>query len=154
MLTEEAARHIVKLRAGGVCEAAIPNVCSGSHDTTHHRLKRRHAAERWAPSNLLGVCGSGTTGCHGWIEAHPTFAKEEGYWLEPHQDPREVSVHMRWSQTSTRSWWFLDDEGMLTWDESDIEPVVLMREVAELLSPMQHTTSPGITHMGHGRPRA
>lgn len=78
----------------------------------HHRLKRGQGG-RWSPANLLDACGSGTTGCHGYTEAHPTWAKEKGYWLTPDQEPTEVAVHMRWM--NERSWWMLDDTGMLTW---------------------------------------
>lgn len=120
---EEKARHIVRLRAGGICEAAIPHVCLGTHDTTHHRRKRRYADTRWQASNLLGVCGSGTTGCHGYIEANPVWAMGEGLWLRESDDPHEVSAHMRWA--NQRSWWLLDDEGMLEWDGAPFEDIVL-----------------------------
>ena len=40
-VAEERARNIVRIRANGRCEAAVPNVCMGKHDTTHHRRKRR-----------------------------------------------------------------------------------------------------------------
>lgn len=32
------------------------------------------------PANLLLLCGSGTTGCHGWIEAHRGDSLDLG-WL-------------------------------------------------------------------------
>lgn len=132
-VAEEKARNIVRLRADGRCEAAIPNVCLGNHDTTHHRRKRRYADTRWVASNLLGVCGSGTTGCHGYIEANPTFAQEEGLWLLEGDDPRLVSAHVRWAHT--RSWYFLDDEGTLTWDESDFDPIVYAPSIRDMVSP-------------------
>lgn len=31
------------------------------------------------PGNLLTLCGSGTTGCHGWVESHPTWAEAHGW---------------------------------------------------------------------------
>jgi len=120
-VTEQRARVIVGQRSGGRCELAVPNVCLGPQHSVHHRLKRSHGGS-WAPSNLLAACGSGTTGCHGWVESHPAWAMEEGLWLQGHQDPREVSAHMRWADQ--RSWWFLDDEGMLRWDESEFEALV------------------------------
>jgi len=132
-VAEEKARNIVRLRADGRCEAAIPNVCFGTHDTTHHRRKRRYADTRWVASNLLAVCGDGTRGCHGYIEANPAWAQSQGLWLLEHEDPRQTSAHMRWAYT--RSWYFLDDEGMLHWDESDFEDLVLHPSVREMLSP-------------------
>lgn len=130
---EEKARNIVRLRANGLCEAAIPNVCFGRHDTTHHRRKKRYADTRWVASNLLGVCGDGTRGCHGYIEAHPAWAMEHGLWLRGHEDPRKVSALVRWAYS--RSWYFLDDEGMLEWDESEFEPIMLHPDVQTMLSP-------------------
>lgn len=47
------------------------------------------------PSNLLTVCGSGTTGCHGWIGDQPAEARDLGYVisLNSTQRPAEVPVH-------------------------------------------------------------
>jgi hypothetical protein len=132
-VAEEKARNIVRLRAGGVCEAAIPGICLGRHDTTHHRRKKRYADTRWVASNLLGVCGSGTTGCHGYIEAHPSWAQDEGLWLLEGDDPREVSAHIRWAYT--RGWWLLDDEGLLTFDGGPTEPISLHPTVRDFFSP-------------------
>lgn len=134
-VAEEKARHIVRTRANGRCEAAIPNVCFGTHDTTHHRRKRRYADTRWVASNLIAVCGDGTRGCHGYIEAHPAWAMDEGLWLRENDDPREVSVHMRWGQAHAKSWWVLDDEGLLHWDGGEFEPLVFHPNVRDLFSP-------------------
>lgn len=32
------------------------------------------------PRNLIRLCGTGTTGCHGWVESHRTEALRTG-WL-------------------------------------------------------------------------
>ena len=127
MTSEEQGRRIVRERAGGKCEAAIPGVCTGRHDSTHHRVKRSQGGT-WDPSNLLGVCGDGTRGCHGWIEANPSLANAEGLGLLRGDDPREVVVHMRWE--NARSWWRLDDEGLLYWDGTDFEPLELASDHA------------------------
>jgi hypothetical protein len=126
---EARARAIVAERSAGICEAAIPGVCLGRATNVHHRNK---AGRVWAPSNLLHLCGSGTTGCHGHIEANPAWAMEQGLWLEHSDDPRAVSVHMRWA--SMRGWFVLDDEGLLEFDTMPLEPMS-MRLVQELVSP-------------------
>ena len=43
----------------------------------HHRQLRRRAdpAVRDLPCNIVELCGSGTTGCHGWAHAHPAEAE-------------------------------------------------------------------------------
>lgn len=115
---EARGRAIVAERAGGRCEAAIENVCIVRPGSMHHRFK---PGRLWNPSNLLHLCGDGTTGCHGYIEAHPKWANQEGLWLRAGEDPRTSSVHMRWMYE--RSWWFLDDEGILTHDDSEFEPI-------------------------------
>lgn len=111
---------IVRERSGGRCEAAIENVCLGTHDTTHHRRKvgRIHT-----PSNLLAVCGDGTRGCHGWLEAHPNRAMSEGLSVSNYDDPAQISAHMRWE--NVRSWFVLEEDGTLEWDTCDFEPVAL-----------------------------
>lgn len=63
------------------------------------------------PSNVVDVCGSGTTGCHGEIEANPDAARVDGWWVDAHQDPREVPIKLYvWPSWRV----LLDDEGMVT----------------------------------------
>ena len=49
----------------------------------HHRRNRGSGGSSDplinAPSNLLTVCGTGTTGCHGWIGSSPLEALGAGY---------------------------------------------------------------------------
>jgi hypothetical protein len=61
----------------------------------HHRKPRQMGGSRMAwlnePENLLMLCGSGTTGCHGWIESHRTDGYHFGWLLRtgslPHLTP-------------------------------------------------------------------
>jgi len=50
----------------------------------HHR-KGRHALpgmpDPHIAANLVTLCGSGTTGCHGWVHAHPEKAYEAGWMI-------------------------------------------------------------------------
>lgn len=118
-MIEAEARRIVRERSEGICEIVVPGVCQKRAAGVHHRLKRSHGGP-WAPSNLLDACGSGTTGCHGYTERNPTWAKEHGLWLMTNEDPLEISVYMRW--VNAKSWWVLDDEGCLTWDGAEFDP--------------------------------
>ena len=73
----------------------------------HHRRLRGH---KWPglnqPSNLLTLCGSGTTGCHGWVHAHPAQARELGFIVSAYNDnPASVPV------CTWRGWITLDDTG-------------------------------------------
>lgn len=69
-------QEIVLERSGGVCEVRLPG-CLGRARNTHHVLPRS-AGGTDDPENLLALCGSGTTGCHGWLHAHPEEARKMG----------------------------------------------------------------------------
>lgn len=84
---------IVMDRAGYRCERC------GSSDhpqgfSKHHRLPRRMGGSRnpslHKPANLIFLCGSGTSGCHGWVESHREEAREIGYLLYEIENAEEV----------------------------------------------------------------
>lgn len=84
-----ATRALVRDRSAGFCE-----VCgTRAGENIHHRAPRGmggtkrdiHTAE-W----LLNLCGSGTTGCHGYIESHRDEAYEKGWLLRRHSSPRTI----------------------------------------------------------------
>jgi hypothetical protein len=58
------------------------------------------------PANLITLCGSGTTGCHGWVEEHPLEAREFGWAVRRGRDPAEVPV-----LTFENVWLLLHDDG-------------------------------------------
>lgn len=80
---------MVIARAGGRCER-----CDGIGITMHHRKKRSQGGD-WIPSNIVALCGDGTRGCHGWVEANPNDAEFEGWHVRPWDDPAEVKVKYR-----------------------------------------------------------
>ena len=45
-----------------------------------------------SPANLLLLCSSGTTGCHGWVESHRELAYATGLLVHSWQDPRKVPL--------------------------------------------------------------
>jgi hypothetical protein len=55
-----------------------------------------------AASNLLSVCGSGTTGCHGYMESERTEAEDKGWLIRrlptahPLTEPVLVARESRW----------------------------------------------------------
>lgn len=64
----------------------------------HHRRPRGMGGSRisWVneAANLLVLCGTGTTGCHGWVEKNRGEARDLG-WLVPVNaayTPHEVAV--------------------------------------------------------------
>ncbi len=42
--------------------------------------------------NLIALCGSGVSYCHGWIESHPNDARTEGMRVWQCENPAEVPV--------------------------------------------------------------
>jgi hypothetical protein len=106
---EKSCRAIVYERAERFCERC----CRGGPVLTVHHRRKRSQGGLWTPGNCVLVCGSGTTGCHGWIEHNPVFARAEGFHVQPWVNPLEVSVFWRMSQ-----WVFLDDDGNLIDDVS------------------------------------
>lgn len=83
---------------------------TGSHwsgDSIHHREPRSHPFDRLhQPENLLQLCGSGTTGCHGWVHAHPARAYRLGYFVHTGKDPATIPVYYR-----TGGWQQLNKDG-------------------------------------------
>lgn len=95
-----AQRDLVFDRAGGCCERCgtrlhVDGVWVADH-SFHHRQPRGMGGttrpEVNSPVNILLVCGTGTTGCHGFIEAHRTSAEAEGWLVRHGQDPGSVPV--------------------------------------------------------------
>lgn len=66
----------------------------------HHRKPRGMGGSKDpainSPANILLLCGSGTTGCHGWVESHREQAYEEGLLVHRNDDPDEIPVTLRY----------------------------------------------------------
>jgi hypothetical protein len=67
----------------------------------------------------VSVCGDGTRGDHGWIEAHWTRANQAGWTISKHTaDPAQEPV---WYEDGPfgRGWYLLDDNlGFTAWPTS------------------------------------
>lgn len=88
------AREIVGYRDEGVCVKCrrVDPFFGANWD---HR-KNRSQGGAWEPANGQLLCGSGTTGCHGWKTSHPEDARREGYAVPGHADPTEYPAR-RWA---------------------------------------------------------
>jgi hypothetical protein len=81
----------------------------------HHRRPRAMggSSAAWVnlPSNGVILCGTGTTGDHGWAESHRHAARELGYLvpLNGIARPSEVAI-LRWDGALVR----LTDDGGVT----------------------------------------
>lgn len=121
---ERRARAIVRERSGGNCETQIKGQCLGRATNYQHRKNKSQCskAELWLSSNGLHVCGTGTTGCHGYIHANPAKSYSYGWSCRQALDPRQMPVERR------GVWVHLDDDG-------GVEPVsdVGLVELSQLL---------------------
>jgi hypothetical protein len=59
-----------------------------------------------SPENLVFMCGSATTGCHGHVESHPTEAAARGFRLGPNDSPTDTPIIDYMGQA-----WFLYEAG-------------------------------------------
>lgn len=118
MTDESRTRAVVAERSAMMCEARLPEVCRGPVESMHHRWKRSQGG-LWSPANILGVCGHGTIGCHGYIEANPVSAMRRGLWLRGisvglgQVRPDTVPVQMYWR--GMKGHFLLHDDGSITW---------------------------------------
>lgn len=128
---ERKGRALVSARDGGTCVKCRRGGAM-NHD---HRLNRSQGGD-WSPSNGQLLCGSGTTGCHGWRTTHPRDAVIEGWavaghsTLAPAEWPARRWVHTKWG-TLRLSWVLLDDDG--GWLEIDEREAVFRRRKAGVI---------------------
>jgi hypothetical protein len=99
MWTEQPTRAAVANRSGGYCELGC-----GRRATNMHHRKNRSQGGQWSPANILHLCGSGTTGCHGYYTNHPAEAKRLGVSVLPSEQPAEIPV-----RTPAGLLWLSDD---------------------------------------------
>lgn len=91
-----ATRVLVYARANNRCELCGNYAYGGS---VHHRRRRgmggsKNPATNKA-SNLLLLCGSGTTGCHGTVESDLPRSYENGWVLRQGTDPLSEPVWLQ-----------------------------------------------------------
>lgn len=88
-------RRLVIERANGLCERCGLSV-AGVPYSIHHRRTAGMGGSKdpasHAPSNLLLLDGSGTTGCHGWVTTHFAESFETGLVVSRWQNPAEIPV--------------------------------------------------------------
>jgi hypothetical protein len=106
---ERRAREVVRGRDDGRCVR-----CRRHGPANWDHRKNASQGGLWAPSNGQLLCGSGTTGCHGWKTANPREAIAEGWAVPGWADPL-VWPARRWVDSSIgtlkKVWVLYDDRG-------------------------------------------
>lgn len=83
-------RTQVEARDGNRC-VRCGTPAARDEDSLHHRVPRGRGGVNTA-ENLIVLCGTGTTGCHGWVEKNRAAAYKLGYLVETGIDPLDVPV--------------------------------------------------------------
>lgn len=81
-------RKLIISREHGQCFRCLLWADGGS---IHHRLLKSRGG-LGALSNGILLCGSGTTGCHGWVHANPKQSTHRGYMVPSGSVPAECGV--------------------------------------------------------------
>lgn len=98
--------YAVLERDGYRCVRCGKIIVGISHVSVHHRILGNRKDRR--PSNLITLCGSGTTGCHGWVHNHPVDAKTRG-WIVSRFARRDATPELSvWYEHESR-WYLLGD---------------------------------------------
>lgn len=86
----------------------------GIHWSVQHRRARGMGGtvrpDTSQPQNGIALCGSATTGCHGWVEAHPAEAEANGWRVPQAGDPLKVPVVYGYRANGTNTH-FLHSDG-------------------------------------------
>lgn len=70
--------------------------CGYPYASNAHHRRNRSRGGRDVLSNLVLLCGSGTTGCHGQVTEHPDDATEAGLTIQSEvTPPQDVPVVLR-----------------------------------------------------------
>ncbi|MFZ1363077.1 MAG: hypothetical protein WAS05_09150 [Candidatus Nanopelagicales bacterium] len=102
---EKENRQIVKDRSEGKCERCNADLY-GQLASIHHRKPRQMGGTSvflHTIQNMVVLCGSGTTGCHGWVESNRDMAREQGWLLRNLSDQLEpvYTLHNGWVRFTT-----------------------------------------------------
>lgn len=83
--------------------------------SAHHRRPRGNGGTSdprvGSISNCLILCGSGTTGCHGWVETYRAMARDYGYLIPLNMSLDFVAPAGVRVKREDGTWWLLPASG-------------------------------------------
>lgn len=92
---DTATRQVVIDRADFRCERCGKRLLNKGA-SIHHRIPRGAGGTKDPlinhPVNLALLCGTGTTGCHGWVESNRSEAYATGWLVHRWEDPSTVLI--------------------------------------------------------------
>ena len=95
---DQETRLLVADRDRWRCVRCGRDLSDGSGNIQHRRARGMggtHDPVVNAASNLIVLCGSGVTGCHGWVETHREEARRHGWAVPQWAHPESVPVTYR-----------------------------------------------------------
>ena len=107
-----AVRKLIREREEMQCAACGVSVRGLPHSIQHRRARGMGGTADPAvnlPSNLVLLCGSAVTGCHGLAESRDPDMHGRGFWLRSWQDPAVVPVMLASQYRSGVAVWLTDD---------------------------------------------
>lgn len=92
---DEATVAAVLKRADGKCESCGEELFGrrGIEYSIHHRKRRSQGGDNRL-SNLVALCGHGTSGCHGACHSEIERARLAGFLILSTEDPAEIPVDL------------------------------------------------------------
>ena len=91
-------REIVMQRADSRCELCGAFSFGFMGYSFHHRKPRGMGGTKnkksEKPSNIILLCGSGTTGCHGRVESMRDWSRDNGILVCQSDDPLQVKIKL------------------------------------------------------------
>lgn len=100
-------KSLVRTRDGHRCQRCGVSIVD-IPSSIHHRKLRSQGGQDDA-SNMIRMCGTGTTGCHGWAHHNRSLALQDGWIVYRIDNPAEVPV-----RTLEHGWVLLGDDGSRT----------------------------------------
>lgn len=99
-------RNAIQDRDDGCC-VRCGHYCLHEPHSVHHRQVKGMGGRKAAdtPSNLILLCGSGSTGCHGYAHARPATSYRFGYLVRSTACPSSAPIWV-----AGREWVLLDDD--------------------------------------------
>jgi len=92
-------RMSVVMRGGGKCEICNKSLNSVTYVSLHHRKPRKMGGSKDMSlneaSNLMMICGSGTSGCHGYVESNREVSYENGWLVHSFEESASKPVLIR-----------------------------------------------------------
>lgn len=102
-------REMVAHRASYQCERCyrpVPGIAASVHHRRPRQMGGTKRPDANEPGNLLLLCGSGVTGCHGWVESNRSEARSLGLLLHS----GDVPAHHPYCDAAGH-WWLLTNMG-------------------------------------------